>query len=105
VRRGMNAPLDFTNPDNLALDKNGNLFITEDTVTPPGMDIWVAIPDQGQHATARETVRFATLTDCGAEPSGLYFDKTGTTLYVNVLHRSGPDPRDLGVAITPQGVR
>ena len=40
VRKGVNAPADFDNPDNLALDKNGNLFITEDTTTPPGMDIW-----------------------------------------------------------------
>jgi hypothetical protein len=100
VRQGLNAPMDFSNPDNLALDKNGNLYITEDTTTPPGMDIWVAVPDQGQHDSAAQTVRFASLTDCGAEPSGIYFDKTGSTLYVNVLHRSGPDPRDLGMAIT-----
>jgi uncharacterized protein len=102
VRQGVNAPADFSNPDNLALDKNGNLFITEDTTTPPGMDIWVAVPNEGQHETAAQTVRFASLTDCGAEPSGLYFDTTGTTLYVNVLHRSGPDPRDLGIAITEE---
>ena len=100
VRRGVNAPADFTNPDNLALDKNGNLFITEDTVTPPGMDVWVAVPQTGQHETAATTVRFASLTDCEAEPSGLFFDEAGTTLYVNVLHRGGPDRRDLGVAIT-----
>jgi uncharacterized protein len=34
VRRGVNAPADFENPDNLALDKNGNLFITEDVAVP-----------------------------------------------------------------------
>jgi secreted PhoX family phosphatase len=101
VVRGLNAPMDFTNPDNLALDKNGNLFITEDTVTPPGMDIWVAIPASGQNETASQTVRFASLTDCAAEPSGIYFDRSGSTLFVNVLHRGGPDPRDLGVMITP----
>ena len=100
VRRGVNAPADFNNPDNLALDKNGNLYITEDTTTPPGMDIWVAIADHGNAGSALETVRFASLTDCGAEPSGIYFDQSGRTLFVNVLHRSGPDPRDLGVAIT-----
>jgi secreted PhoX family phosphatase len=100
VVRGVNAPADFTNPDNLALDKNGNLFITEDTVTPPGMDIWVAIPSRGQNETAAQTVRFASLTDCAAEPSGVYFDQSGSILFVNVLHRGGPDPRDLGVMIT-----
>lgn len=105
VRRGVNAPLDFTNPDNLALDKNGNLFITEDTTTPPGMDVWVAIPDKGQHDSAAATVRFASLTDCEAEPSGLFFDKSGKTLFVNVLHRGGPDRRDLGIAITEESRR
>src|SRR5688572_19414202 len=101
VVRGINAPADFTNPDNLALDKNGNLFITEDTVTPPGMDIWVAVPSRGQNESASQTVRLASLTDCAAEPSGVYFDKSGSMLFVNVLHRGGPDPRDLGVMITP----
>jgi hypothetical protein len=105
VRRGVNAPTDFSNPDNLALDKNGNLYITEDGATPPGMDIWVAVPSQGQHESAAQTVRFASLTDCEAEPSGIYFDRTGTTLYVNVLHRGGPDKRDLTVAITEESRR
>jgi hypothetical protein len=100
VRQGVNAPADFSNPDNLALDNSGNLFITEDTTTPPGMDIWVAVPANGNHLTAAETVRFASLTDCAAEPSGIYFDRSGRTLYANILHRGGPDPRDLGVMIT-----
>jgi hypothetical protein len=99
VRRDVNAPTDFTNPDNLALDKNGNLYITEDTSTPPGMDIWVAIPSNGTRLAAAQTVRFASLTDCTAEPSGIYFDNSGTALFVNVLHRAG---QDLGVMITEQ---
>jgi hypothetical protein len=97
VRQGVNAPADFTNPDNLALDKNGNLYITEDTTTPPGMDIWVGVANKGQNLAARETVRFASLTDCSAEPSGVYFDTAGTTLYVHTLHRAG---QDLSVMIT-----
>jgi hypothetical protein len=97
VRRGVNAPADFTNPDNLALDKAGNLFITEDTATPPGMDIWMAAASGSQSRTAPSTVRFATLTDCTAEPSGIYFDLTGKVLFANILHRAG---QDLGVAIT-----
>ncbi len=100
VRQGVNAPMDFTNPDNLALDKAGNLYITEDTTTPPGMDIWTAFPSRGRGRAAEDTVRFASLTDCGAEPSGIYFDLTGRILFVHVLHRAGPDPRDLGVMIT-----
>ena len=92
--------MDFANPDNLALDIHGNLYITEDTRTPPGMDIWVAIRPDGGFESAQETVRFASLTDCAAEPSGIYFDRSGTVLFVNVLHRGGPDPRDLGLMIT-----
>jgi hypothetical protein len=97
VLQGLNAPADFTNPDNLALDKNGNLYITEDTTAPPGMDIWVAVPDRGNSTAAEQTVRFASLTDCTAEPSGIYFDKSGTVLYAHTLHRAG---QDLSVRIT-----
>jgi secreted PhoX family phosphatase len=100
VRRTVNAPDDFRNPDNLALDKSGNLYITEDTTTPPGMDVWMAAPSRGQNLTALRTVRFASLTDCAAEPSGVYFNLSGTALFINVLHRGGPDPRDLGIVIT-----
>jgi len=96
VKQGVNAPPEFTNPDNLALDKAGNLFITEDTATPPGMDIWMAAPSRRHEDTARNIVRFASLTDCTAEPSGIYFDLSGKTLYANVLHRAG---QDLAVAI------
>ncbi len=99
AQRGVNAPADFTNPDNLALDKNGNLYITEDTATPPGMDIWVAIAGGDGMLAAARTVRFASLTDCTAEPSGVYFNKSGTALFVHTLHRAGPD---LSVMITPE---
>jgi uncharacterized protein len=98
VRNGANAPADFTNPDNLALDKNGNLFITEDTTNLVGMDVWVAVPSAPTRLAAARTVRFASLTDCTAEPSGIYFDQTGTVLFAHALHREGDD---LSVAITP----
>jgi uncharacterized protein len=100
VRRGVNAPAEFRSPDNLALDKAGNLYITEDPSTPPGADIWVGTPGSGgQHQPAESTVRFASLFDCAAEPSGIYFDKRGWGLFVHVQHRGGPDPRDLEVKI------
>lgn len=103
VKAGVNAPADFEMPDNLALDKQGNLFITEDPGgTAPkktkGDDIWMAAPGDNIHASAQPAVRFATLTDCDAEPTGIYFDLTGQVLYVNVQHRGG-DKRDLAMAI------
>jgi secreted PhoX family phosphatase len=51
VRQNVNAPADFTSPDNLALDKSGNLYITEDPSTPPGADIWAATPVPGKPAS------------------------------------------------------
>ncbi len=101
VRAGMNAPMDFTSPDNLALDKAGNLYIAEDPASNPvGADIWVATSGRGgQHQPAESTVRFASLPDCAAEPTGIYFDKRGWGLFVHVQHRGGSDPRDLAIRI------
>jgi uncharacterized protein len=107
VKAGVNAPADFKMPDNVALDKNGNLYITEDpggsykTGKTKGDDIWVATPAQGNKGMADSTVRFATLTDSEAEPTGIYFDKSGKTLYVNIQHRGG-DGLDKTLAITKE---
>lgn len=135
VRAGVNAPPpsegvisgpdNFDAPDNLALDRNGNLYITEDPGGTSankrfGDDIFAATPgqtDAGRPTTAQEVVRFASLTDCDAEPTGIYFKMTGRgtgtgsdtdatgvnenseTLFVNAQHRGG-DGQDEAVAIT-----
>jgi secreted PhoX family phosphatase len=100
ARAGVNAPADFINPDNLALDKHGNLYIAEDSTTPPGNDLWVAVPRSGRsRLSAWATVRFATLTDCDAEISGIYFDRSGRHLFVNVLHIIGTPQPDLAMVI------
>lgn len=108
VRAGVNAPADFDSPDNLALDHNGNLYVSEDpggnTASGKtfGDDIWAAIPAQGNPGVASETVRFASINDCDAEPTGISFDKDGGTLYVNIQHRGG-DRVDLAMAISREG--
>ena len=84
----------FNFPDNLALDARGNLFITEDGDPPPGNDIWVARAGEGG-----AVVRFASLSDCSAEPTGIYFDNGSRTLYVHVQHAGGLLSNDLTVAI------
>jgi secreted PhoX family phosphatase len=107
VRRGQpNVPADFEWPDNLALDRNGNLYIAEDPPSNPpgrGADVWVAEPPNavGTHQPAERVVRFASLTDCAAEPTGLYFNKgKEPRLYVNAQHRGG-DGIDEAVEIRP----
>jgi len=89
----------MSDPDNLALDPHGNLYITEDN--GPG-DIWVARAGHGGAMVAEEVVRFASLADCAAEPTGIYFDRNGKTLFVHVQHAGGVLQNDLTVAITKE---
>ena len=104
VKQNVNAPADFTLPDNLAFDKFGNLFVTEDPGGSfPGKtigdDIWMATLGADPAAAATAFPKFASLTDCDAEPTGIIFDKTGTRLFVNIQHRGG-DGLDKTLAIT-----
>ena len=112
-----NAPVGaFDSPDNLALDRKGNLAITEDPSTNPvGADIWVAAPPtSGRHRPASTVARFASLMDCEAEPTGIYFalkgterytkgtaQVTGESLLVNRQHAGQGTTSDQTIAITP----
>jgi uncharacterized protein len=124
----------FTSPDNLALDHKGNLAITEDGgAQGGGDDIWIAAPprsDDGDDGgggreddPARTVQRFASIKDCEAEPTGIYFLLAGTqkytsspmnalkaydekavndeTLLVNRQHSGETTTVDQAVAITP----
>lgn len=74
----------FTNPDNIAFDAFGDIWIVEDN--EPG-DIWKAT--WGARGQAASIARFASLSTLGAEPTGLYFDVTNPNVaYVNVQHPS-----------------
>lgn len=96
VKQGVNVN-GLSDPDNVALDHQGNLYILEDN--GPG-DIWVARPGQGNSDLPAEVVRFASLSDCSGEPTGNYFSRDGRTMYVHVQHAGGPLGNDLLVAIT-----
>ena len=107
VRVGLNTTTEFEWPDNLALDRAGNLYIAEDPGgnfrnglgKTKGDDIWVATPSRGQpHQPAESVVRFASINDCDAEPTGIYFEHTGDRLFVNIQHRGG-DRQDKSMAI------
>ncbi len=105
VRAGLNVPVEsagvtgLNNPDNLASDVAGNIYIAEDNA--PG-DIWVATPDKKPNDGAADAVHlFASLSDCSAEPTGIYFAPGDPhTLYVNVQHAGGADGNDKAMAIT-----
>ncbi len=106
VKVGLNTTADFSMPDNLALDPSGNLYIAEDpggsfASKKNGDDIWLARPGRGHHSPAASVERFASLTDCDAEPTGIYWEKGGNRLFVNVQHRGG-DRLDKAVAIFKQ---
>lgn len=91
---GGDAGTGFDDPDNLVLSPNGDVYITEDD--SPG-DIWVA---RGRGAVASEVVLFARLLDCDAEPTGIYFDQGGRTLWVNSQHAGLNGGDDLTLEIT-----
>jgi uncharacterized protein len=75
----------FSNPDNLAIDADGNLYIVEDQ--PGGVaDIWFA-RDENNDGVAEAVGKWASLSTRGAESTGLYFDTLKpSTAYINVQH-------------------
>ena len=97
---GLNVPVEapgvtgFDNPDNLAKTPDGKLVIVEDSVPS---DIWIA-PTTGNQATASSIWLFASLTDPGAEGSGIYFGKDPKVMFVNTQH-SALDDNDTTWAI------
>jgi len=75
----------FANPDNLAIDADGNIYIVEDQ--PGGVeDIWFTV-DKDNDGVAEGVAKWASLSTVGAESTGLYFDRQRPDLaYVNVQH-------------------
>lgn len=103
VKPGVNVPVEsgqtgFDNPDNLAQTPDGKLIIVEDNVPS---DIWIADKDRDGDGAADAVWLFASLTDPGAEGTGIYFGKDPKTMFVNVQH-SAVDDGDATWAITKQ---
>ncbi|MGB0910210.1 MAG: alkaline phosphatase PhoX [Nitrospirales bacterium] len=85
-------------PDNLASDRAGNLYITEDNAGKS--DIWMATPDKDQDGMADSVVLFATLTTKGAEASGIYFPPSAPRImFLNVQHAENRN--DMTLMISP----
>jgi len=88
---GAAAGTQFKNPDNLAIDAEGNMYIVEDQ--DGGVeDIWFA-KDANKDGVADSIGKWMSLSTAGAESTGLYFSKVNPNLaYVNVQHpTSGVD--------------
>ncbi len=102
VKPGVNVPVEIGKPgdeghqtgfdsvDNLAEAPNGDLIMIEDNKPS---DIWFASTTKVNEYGASEKVElFASLTDPGAEGTGIYFSPTDpNTLYVNIQHSEAED--------------
>ena len=102
-KRGTAAAVgnEFTNPDNLAIDSLGNIYIIEDQ--PGGTaDIWFTY-DIDFDGVAESLARWASLSTLGAEPTGLYFDPFNSRVaYVNVQHANSDIDRTIRFTIVPE---
>jgi secreted PhoX family phosphatase len=94
---GLPAGSAFANPDNLAIDAKGNLYIVEDQ--PGGVeDVWFA-QDRDNDGVAESIGKWASLSTVGAESSGLYFDPFKSNVaYVNVQHPDSGVDRTVMIA-------
>lgn len=90
----------FTNPDNLAMDADGNIYVIEDQ--PGGSaDIWFGV-DADHDGIAESFSRWASLSTIGAEPTGLYFDPFDPDVaYINVQHPSSGVDRTIRIVPEP----
>lgn len=80
----------FDSVDNLAEAPNGDLIMIEDNKPS---DIWFASTKKvNKYGASKKVKLFASLTDPGAEGTGIYFSpQDPNTLYVNVQHSAAPD--------------
>lgn len=82
---GLAAGGAFRNPDNLAIDSEGNIYIVEDQ-NGGVEDVWFAM-DADRDGVAESVSKWISLTTQGAESTGLYFDKFDSNkAYINVQH-------------------
>ncbi|MTJ06562.1 MULTISPECIES: alkaline phosphatase PhoX [unclassified Anabaena] len=85
---GLAAGSNLNNPDNLASDAAGNLYIIEDN--NPG-DIWKA-SDSNKDGVAESITRWASLGVSGSEPTGLISTNNPNEFIVAIQHpTSGND--------------
>jgi secreted PhoX family phosphatase len=88
--------------DNVAFQPHtGNLVVLEDGPTsivtptgsePRGNDLWICLPDGDDDDTLTDgCVRFASVKDTSAEPTGFIFVGSGESAFVHIQHRAVND--------------
>lgn len=102
---GLAAGAAFRNPDNLAIDADGNIYIVEDRNGGVDDDIWFAkdINKDGDLLDAGEGIgRWASNGTQGSEFTGLYFDPTNPNrAWVNIQHPSSGNDRTIELNAVP----
>ena len=98
---GLPVGTTWSNPDNLAIDAAGNIYVIEDQDGGKA-DIWF-LNDADKDGVAESVGKWASLSTPGAEPTGLYFDKLNPNVaYVNVQHPTGGDDRLIQITAVPE---
>lgn len=96
----------FTNPDNIAYDSEGNIYIIEDRNGGVDNDIWFAkdINHDGDLLDAGEGLaRWASNGTLGSEFTGLFFDPTDPNkAYVNIQHPTSGVDRTMLITAVPE---
>ena len=96
----------LANPDNLAIDHEGNIYIIEDRNGGVDDDIWFAkdLNHDGDLKDAGEGLaRWASNGTVGSEFTGLYFDpRNKRRAWVNIQHPDSGNDRTIEITI-PRG--
>ncbi len=96
----------LASPDNLAIDRDGNIYIVEDRGGGVDDDIWFArdLNQDGDLLDAGEGIgRWASNGTLGSEFTGLYFDpRNKRRAWVNIQHPASGNDRTIEITI-PRG--
>lgn len=97
---------ELTNPDNLAVDQDGNIYVVEDRPGGVDDDIWFAqdLNHDGDLTDPGEGLgRWASNGTVGSEFTGLYFDPTDKRrAWVNIQHPDSENDRTIQITVPSQ---
>lgn len=98
---GLTVGSAFNNPDNMAIDADGNMYIIEDQ-GGGNANIWF-VKDTDRDGVAESVGVWATVATPGAEPTGLYFDINNPNVaYLNIQHPSSGNDVMMRISAVPE---